>query len=146
MTDINSLQTNLSSKATELEALKRSYPQAHQQLQSSLIQIQNHLQVTSSEVHTAKVACEKVQRDTTQRFVEIDEGLRGLEDQLSVGNAENRNQMLQLQEEIARIHESLGSWSAEFHEHKRASNSVHNKLQSQVTGLEDGRKRQTTPN
>merc|ERR1719203_489383 len=142
MTDINSLQTNLSSNTAELEALKKSYSQAHQQLQSSLIQIQNHLQVTSTEVNAANAACERVAASSTQHFSAIDDGLRNLEDQLSVGNAENRNQMLQLQEEIARIHESLGSWSAEFHEHKRASNSVHNKLQSQVWTLEENRKRQ----
>merc|ERR1719468_1065221 len=51
--------------------------------------------------------------------------------------------MLQLQEEIARIHESMASVNAEFLDHKRATNSVHNKLQSQVAGLEDGRRRQT---
>merc|ERR1719330_1993592 len=121
MTDINSVQTNLASKTQELEALKRSYSQAHSQLQ-----------VTSGEVQTANAACERVQRETAQRFTEIDEGLRSLEDQLSVGNAENRNQMLQLQEEIARIHESLASVNAEFLDHKRANNSVHNKLLSQL--------------
>merc|ERR1719277_601660 len=145
MTDINSVQTNLSNKTAELESLKRSYSQAHQQLQSSLIQIQNHLQVTSAEVHTANAACERVQRETTQRFAEIDGGLRDLEDQLSIGNAESRNQMLQLQEEIARIHESLASVNAEFLDHKRATNSVHNKMQWQVTNMEAGSKRQTTP-
>merc|ERR1719265_1471685 len=60
---------------------------------------------------------------------------------LAVGNAENRNQMLHLQEDIARIHESLTSLSAEFLDHKRAANSVHNRLQSQVWSLEEGRKR-----
>jgi len=141
MTDINSVQTNLSTKTAELEALKTSYSQAHQQLQSSLIQIQNHLGVTSSEVLTAKATCERVQRETTQRFSEIDEGLHRLEDQLSVGNVDNRNQMMQLQGEIARIHESLHSVSAEFADHKRATSSVHNKLQSQLWGMEEQHKR-----
>eukprot|EP00416_Gambierdiscus_australes_P025621 CAMPEP_0171069004 /NCGR_PEP_ID=MMETSP0766_2-20121228/8891_1 /TAXON_ID=439317 /ORGANISM="Gambierdiscus australes, Strain CAWD 149" /LENGTH=329 /DNA_ID=CAMNT_0011525357 /DNA_START=103 /DNA_END=1089 /DNA_ORIENTATION=- len=142
MQDINSLQDNLSCKTSELEALKRSYSQAHTQLQSSLIQIQNHLQVTNSEVQTAKGSCERVQRDTAQRFTEIDGSLRSLEDELSVGNAEHRSQMLQLQEEIARIHESLTSLNAEFLDHKRATNSINNKLQSQVWNLEEQRKRQ----
>eukprot|EP00812_Abedinium_dasypus_P009194 NODE_2902_length_857_cov_214.016209.p1 GENE.NODE_2902_length_857_cov_214.016209~~NODE_2902_length_857_cov_214.016209.p1 ORF type:complete len:219 (+),score=43.49 NODE_2902_length_857_cov_214.016209:87-743(+) len=66
--------------------------------------------------------------------------LRNLEDQLTVGSAENRNQMLQLQEEIARIHESLFSINAEFVDHRRATNSVHSKLQSQVHSLEAGRR------
>lgn len=143
MQDINCLQQNLSNKTAELEALKRSYSQAHQQLQSSLIQIQNHLQVTGSEVQTAKASCERVQRDTAQRFAEIDDGLRNLEDQLSMGNTENRNQMLQLQEEIARIHESLSSVSAEFLDHKRAINAVQSTLAS-VWGSEEGRKRQAS--
>lgn len=142
MQDINSLQENMSCKTSELEALKRSYSQAHAQLQSSLIQIQNHLQVTNGEVQAARTSCERVHRETTQRFMDIDENLRSLEDELSVGNAENRNQMLQLQEEIARIHDSLVSVNAEFLDHKRATNSAHNKLQSQVWSLEEGRKRQ----
>jgi len=141
MQDINSLQGNLSCKTAEIENLKRSYSQAHQQLQSSLIQITNHMSVTKSEVTTANTTCERVQYDTSQRLGEIETNLRGLEETLSVGNAENRNQMLQLQEEIARIHESLASVSAEFIDHKRSTNSVHNKLQSQVWSLEEGRKR-----
>jgi len=142
MQDINSLQGNLSCKTAEIENLKRSYSQAHQQLQSSLIQITNHMSVTKNEVSTATSSCDRVQHDTSHRLGEVDSNLRGLEEMLSVGNAENRNQMLQLQEEIARIHESLASVSAEFLDHKRATNSVHNKLQSQVWSLEEGRKRQ----
>jgi len=142
MQDINCLQQNLSCKTSEMDALKRSYSQVHAQLQSSLIQIQNQLSVTNSEVQSARSSCDRVQRETQNRFTEIDSNLRALEDELSVGNAENRNQMLQLQEEIARIHESLASVSAEFLDHKRATNSVHNKLQSQVWSLEEGRKRQ----
>jgi len=142
MQDINSLQGNLSCKTAEIENLKRSYSQAHQQLQSSLIQITNHMSVTKNEVSTATSSCERVQQDTSKRLGEIDTNLRGLEEMLSVGNAENRNQMLQLQDEIKRIHESLASVSAEFTDHKRATNSVHNKLQSQVWSLEEGRKRQ----
>lgn len=140
MQDIHGLQQNLSSKTAELEALKRSYSQAHTQLQSSLIQIQNHLQVTNTEIQAARSACERVSKDASARFATIDDGLKAVEDELNVGNAENRNQMLQLQEEIARIHESLASVSAEFLDHKRATNSVHNKLQSQVWGIEEGRK------
>merc|ERR1719199_660856 len=142
MQDINSLQGNLSCKTAEIENLKRSYSQAHQQLQSSLIQITNHMAVTKTEVATAASSCEQVRKDTSNRLDEIDNNLRGLEEMLSVGNAENRNQMVQLQEEIARIHESLVSVNTEFLDHKRATNSVHNKLQSQVWSLEEGRKRQ----
>jgi len=110
-------------------------------LQSSLIQIANHMSVTKNEIATATAACDRVQNDMSQRLGEVDANLRGLEETLSVGNAENRNQMMELQEEIARIHESLGSVSSEFADHKRATNSVHNKLQSQVWALEEGRKR-----
>lgn len=141
MQDINSLQQGLSYKTSELESLKRSYSQAHQQLQNSLIQIQNHLSVTNNEVQNAKNHAEKVQKDTVGSFSDIDANLRSLEDQLAVGNAENRNQMLHLQEDISRIHESLTSLSAEFLDHKRSANSVHNRLQSQVWSLEEGRKR-----
>jgi len=140
MLDINNLQDNLSCKTSELETLKRSYSQAHAQLQSSLIQIQNHLQVTTGEVQTAKAACDKAQRDITDRFTDIDDSLHVLEDELSVGNAENRNQMLQLQEEIGRIHDSLASVNAEFVDHKKTTASMHNKLQSQLWGLEEGRR------
>ena len=66
------------------------------------------------------------------KFSDIDQNLKRVEASLSLGNTENRNQMLQLQEEIARIHESLTSVSAEFMDHKRSANSVHNKLQSQI--------------
>lgn len=142
MQDINSLQQSIACKNAELEALKKSYSQAHQQLQSSLSQIQNHLFVTSGDVQTAKGTWERVQGDMAQRFSDADMGLKTLEDQLSVANAESRAQMLQLQEEIARIHESLASVSTDFLDHKRATNSSQNMLQSQVWGLEEGRKRQ----
>lgn len=141
MQDINSLQGNLSCKVAEIENLKRSYSQAHQQLQSSLIQITNHMSVTKNEVATATASCERLQKEMTEKLGEVDQNCRGLEDILSVGNAENRNQMLQLQEEIRRIHESVSQLSADFVDHKRATNSVHNKLQSQVWSLEEGRKR-----
>lgn len=139
MMDINNLQDNLSCKTSELETLKRSYSQAHAQLQSSLIQIQNHLQVTTGEVQTAKTATDRTQREITDRFTDIDDSLRVLEEELNIGNAENRNQMLQLQEEIGRIHDSLASVNAEFHDHKHTTSSLHNKLQSQLWGLEEGR-------
>jgi uncharacterized coiled-coil DUF342 family protein len=141
MQDINQLQSNLSCKSAEMENLKRNYSQAHQQLQNSLIQINNHMSVTKNEIANATASSERVQQDMSQRLGDIDSNLRGLEETLQIGNAENRNQMLQLQEEISRIHESLASVSAEFADHKRATNSVHNKLQSQVWSLEEGRKR-----
>lgn len=145
MQDVNNLQTNLAAKTSELEALKRSYAQAHSQLQSCLIQIQNHLHVTQGEVATAKASCERVHRDTTHRFAEIDAGLRSIEDELTAGNAENRNQMLQLQEEIARLHESITSLGGKFAEQKRQTTATHNKFQSQVWSIEEGSKRQTEP-
>lgn len=138
MTDINILQQNLSSKTADLEALKKSYSQAHRQIQSSLIQIQNHIQVTNNEVQVAKSSCDRVYRETQDRFVEIDEGLKTLEDRLSAGSSDLRNQMLGLQHEIARIHESMTQVGADFLDYKRSSNSVHNRLQSQVWGLQEG--------
>merc|ERR1719253_2530303 len=99
------------------------------------------MSVTKNEVVTATTTCDRVQQDTSRKLGEVDTNLRGLEETLSVGNAENRNQMLQLQEEISRIHESIASLNADFLDHKRATNSVHNKLQSQVWSLEEGRKR-----
>merc|ERR1719230_1594634 len=142
MQDINSLQQNLAVKTQDLEALKRSYAQAHQSLQSSLIQIQNNLQVTNSEVNQARASCDRVQNDMSTRFQDIDSNVRNLEDDLNVGNAEYRNQMLQLQEDIARIHDAIADVTAEFNDHKRATNAVHNKFQSAVWSLEEGRKRQ----
>merc|ERR1712079_895905 len=50
--------------------------------------------------------------------------------------------MLQLQEEIGRIHDSLASVNAEFLDHKRTTTSLHNKLQSQLWALDEGRSRQ----
>merc|ERR1712217_600489 len=47
--------------------------------------------------------------------------------------------LLQLQKEIARIHESLSAVNVEFLDHKRAANSVHTKLQSQIGNAEVGR-------
>merc|ERR1719201_2445856 len=140
MQDINSLQQNLSYKTAELEALKRSYSQTHQQLQNSLIQIQNHLSITTNEIQHSKVHADNVQRETVTKFSDIDQNLKRVEDSLSLGNTENRNPMLQLQEEIARIHESLTSVSAEFMDHKRSANSVHNKLQSQIWALDDSKR------
>merc|ERR1719313_2197816 len=98
MQDINSLQGNLSCKTAEIENLKRSYSQAHQQLQSSLIQITNHMSVTKTEVATATSTCDRVQNEMSNRLGEAEANLRGMEETLSIGNAENRNQMLQLQE------------------------------------------------
>jgi len=142
MQDINWLQQNLASKTAELEALKKSYSQAHQQLQSCLIQIQNHLQVTQTEVVAAKSSCDRVYKDTSSKFVEIDDGLKSMEEQLSIGSAENRNQMSQLQEEIGRIRQSLASVNAEFLDYKKTTTATHNRLQSQVWGLEEGQRRQ----
>lgn len=142
MQDINSLQQTISVKTQELEALMRSYSQAHSSLQTSLIQIQNNLQVSNGEVQQARASCQRVQEDMVNRFSEIDTNVRTLEDDLNVGNAENRNQMLQLQEDIARIHDAIADVTAEFNDHKRATNSVHNKFQSAVWSLEEGRKRQ----
>lgn len=145
MQDINNLQQTVSGKNQELEALKRSYNQAYSQLQSSLIQIQNHLQVTNSEVQQARSSCERVQRETQGRFGEIETNLRAFEEELTTGNGENRNQMLQLQEDIARIHDAIINVTADFNDHKRLTNSVHNKLQTSVWGLEDNRKRSVPP-
>lgn len=142
MHEMSNLQGNLSVKTGEIENLKRSYSQAHQQLQSSLIQITNHLAVTQTEVGNAASTCERVQKETSQKLGDITTNLRGLEDTLSVGNSENRNSMMQLQEEIARIRESIASVTAEHSDNKRATISVHNKLQSHVWSLEEGRKRQ----
>lgn len=145
MQGITSLQQSLSGKTTDLESLKRSYAQEHSQLQSMLIQIQNHLSLTNSEVQSARHACERAQHDSEQKFVEVEDNLRTLEEQLYVGNAESRDQMLQLQEEIQRLHESLSSVSAEFVDHKRTTNSFHNKLQAQVWSIEEGRKKRHQP-
>jgi len=139
MQDVNMLQQNLSQKTSELEALKKSYSQAHSQLQSSLIQIQNHLQVTQGEVQLARKSCDRVWRDSTQRFTDIEHGVHSLMDELNSGTSESKGQMVQLREEIARIQESLSSVGAEFLDHQRMSNTTHNKLQSQVWGLEEGR-------
>lgn len=141
MQDINSLQQNISVKTQELESLKRSYSQAHSNLQSSLIQIQNNLQVSNGEVAAGRSSCQRVQQDMSSRFSEIDSNVRTLEEDLNVGNAENRNQMLQLQEDIARIHDAIADVTAEFNDHKRATNAVHNKFQSAVWSLEEGKKR-----
>eukprot|EP00927_Polykrikos_kofoidii_P022345 TRINITY_DN20890_c0_g1_i1.p1 TRINITY_DN20890_c0_g1~~TRINITY_DN20890_c0_g1_i1.p1 ORF type:complete len:429 (-),score=92.48 TRINITY_DN20890_c0_g1_i1:164-1324(-) len=142
MQDIGSLQQDLSSKCQELEALKRGYTTAHSSLQKTLLQIQNHLQVTGAEVQQAKAACERVQGDMTGRFSEIDSNLRAIEDELNAGNAETRNRMLQLQEDIARISEAIANVTSEFDEHKRLTNTTQNKLQSAVWGYEEDTKRQ----
>merc|ERR1711920_323648 len=136
---------NLSSKNADLEALKRSYSQAHAQLHSTVVGIQNHLQVTNGEVQTSRAAIDRVEKETKDRFASIDSSMRALEDELTVGNAENRKQMLQLHEEISRIHESLASVQTEFLDHKRATNAVHNKLQTHISNLEVGQKRTHEP-
>jgi len=146
MQDVNMLQQSLSQKTSELEALKKSYSAVHQSLQSHLIQIQNHLQVTQSEVQGARVACDRVHRDTNEKFGAIEVNLKVVTDEMIAGVGESQHQMGQLKEEIARIQESLSSISTEFQDHKRSSNSNHNKLQSQVWGLEDNKVRQGVPN
>lgn len=142
MQDVTRLQQHMTTKNMELESLKKSYSQAHTQLQSSLVQIENHIHVTQSEVVVARGACERVQRDTMQRFGDIQETLRSLEDELNLGNAENHNQMQQLRDETDRITETLNAVSNEFMEYKRTSNIMNNKLQSQVWGLEELRRKQ----
>eukprot|EP00933_Yihiella_yeosuensis_P074373 TRINITY_DN83291_c0_g1_i1.p1 TRINITY_DN83291_c0_g1~~TRINITY_DN83291_c0_g1_i1.p1 ORF type:complete len:357 (-),score=63.53 TRINITY_DN83291_c0_g1_i1:95-1165(-) len=145
MQDINTLQQNLSQKTHELEALKKSYSQAHSQLQSSVISIQNHIQVTQSDVQAARAACDKASRGTEQNLSEVHENVKNLMHELNAGNNETRSQMMQLKDEISRIQNSLSSVTMEFSEYKRQSNAVHNKLQSQVWGLEEGRKGQDAP-
>jgi hypothetical protein len=140
MKDVNELQQGLQLRTQELEALKRSYAKAQHELQSSLIQIQNQIQVTNSEVQQARASSGRIQEETGSRVGEIDLSLRNLADDLKVGNSENRNQMIQLQDDITRIHEAIANVTAEFNDHKKTTNQMNNKFQSGLWALEEGKK------
>jgi len=141
MKEINALNQNLLYKTAEVEALKRSYAATHQQLQNQLIQIQNHLSVTGLELTNAKGHVDTVQGDSVQKFSEMDQILKKMEDQHSVGTQENKGQLNQVQEEITRIHEQLIQVSGGFMDFKRQSNELNSKLRAQLHAVEEQQKR-----
>eukprot|EP00397_Hematodinium_sp_SG-2012_P042765 GEMP01047372.1.p1 GENE.GEMP01047372.1~~GEMP01047372.1.p1 ORF type:complete len:346 (+),score=76.78 GEMP01047372.1:173-1210(+) len=141
MKDINSLEQNLSYKTAEVEALKRSYAATHQQLQNNLIQIQNHLSVTGSELENAKGHVDMVQTDWVQKFHDMEQALKRIESQLVTGSQENKGQVIQVDEEIQRIHESLSTVNNDFTEYKRQTNFSNTRLQQQLEQIDEAQQR-----
>lgn len=141
MSEIKTLQQQLSMKTAELEALKRSYSTTHQQLQNNIIQIQGLLQASSGEIHAVKQQAEAVQDQASQKLGEVDATMQRLRGVLESTGRESQSHAMQIQEDIARLHEALTGLSADFFDHKRLTHQVQNKLGSQVTLLEENRKK-----
>merc|ERR1719281_1763645 len=141
MSEINSLQQQLSMKSAELEALKKSYSSTHQQLQNHLIQIQSQLQTTSSEIASAKKRAQSVQETTQGKMNEVEQTLQRIRQTLDTTGRESHSHAMLIQEDIAKIHEALTALSADFFDHKRLTLQVQNKLTSQVSLLEESKRR-----
>merc|ERR1719387_1295784 len=141
MSEINSLQQQLSMKSAELEALKKSYSSTHQQLQNNLIQIQSQLQTTSSDIQTAKKLAQTVQEGAQAKMSEVEQALLRLRQTLESTGREGNSHALLIQEDIGKIHEALTALSADFFDHKRLTLQVQNKLTSQVSLLEESKRR-----
>lgn len=141
VSEIKALQTQLSTKTSELELLKKSYSQTHQSLQNNLIQIQGQLNATSNDISSAKMQAQAVQEGAAAKFGEVEGTLQRLRGLLESTGREGQNHAMLIQEDIAKLHEALTSLSADFFDHKRLTLQVQNKLQSQVSLLEESRKR-----
>jgi len=141
--EVHSLQQQLELRATELDNLKKSYSNSHQVLQSSLIQIQGQLQSTGSELAAAKRQAQSVLEGTNQKMGELEGSVHRLRNTLETTGREGQNHSMVIQEDIAKLHEALTSLSADFFDHKRVTLQVQNKLTSQVSLLEDDRRKAT---
>lgn len=141
LSEIQALQTQLSMKTAELEALKKSYSSTHQALQNNLIQIQTQLQSTRSEIDAAKKQTQAVQDSAGFKMTEVEQTLQRLCGMLETTGREGQNHAMLIQEDIAKLHEALTALSADFFEQKRLTLQVQNKLTSQVSLLEEGRRR-----
>merc|ERR1719265_254064 len=130
MSEINSLQQQLSMKSAELEALKKSYSSTHQQLQT-----------TSSEIQSAKKRAQSVQETTQSKMNEVEQTLQRIRQTLDTTGRESHSHAMLIQEDIAKIHEALTALSADFFDHKRLTLQVQNKLTSQVSLLEESKRR-----
>eukprot|EP00928_Gymnodinium_smaydae_P053655 TRINITY_DN37596_c1_g1_i1.p1 TRINITY_DN37596_c1_g1~~TRINITY_DN37596_c1_g1_i1.p1 ORF type:complete len:308 (-),score=54.35 TRINITY_DN37596_c1_g1_i1:106-915(-) len=135
--EINALQQQLSMKTAELEALKKSYSTTHQQLQNNLIQIQGQLQSTSTEIHAAKQQVQAVQDGAQQRISEVENTMQRIRGFLDSSGREGQNHAMLVQEDISKLHEALTGLSADFLDHKRLTNQVQSKLNTQVSTLQD---------
>jgi len=130
-------------KTDELEALKKSYSSTHQALQNNLIQIQTQLQSTRSEIDGAKKQTQAVQDSAGVKMTEVEQTLQRLRSMLETTGREGQNHAMLIQEDIAKLHEALTALSADFFEQKRLTLQVQNKLTSQVSLLEEGRRRRS---
>jgi len=139
--EIQALHTQLAMKTAELEALKKSYSSTHQQLQNNLIQTQQQLQTTSGEIHAAKKQAQAVQESASSKMTQVEQALQRLRGLLEGTGREGQSHAMLIQEDIAKLHESLTSLSADFFEQKRTTLQVQNRLTSQVSQLEESRRR-----
>ncbi|CAK0846088.1 unnamed protein product [Prorocentrum cordatum] len=110
--------------------------QAQAQLQSSVVEVQNHLRVTCEEVCAARACSEEAYQSMAKRFNQIDENVRALEVELGAGTGEGKRQLGQVQGELAKIHESLAQVAGDLQEHRRASCAAHHRLLAQLSGLQ----------
>merc|ERR1719387_608068 len=141
MSEIQALNSQLSMKSAELDALKKSYSSTHQQLQNNLIQTQQQLQTTSGEIHTAKKHSQAVQESASSKMAQVDQSLQRLRGLLESTGREGQSHAMLIQEDIAKLHEALTALSADFFDHKRLTLGVQNKLTSQVQLLQESRRR-----
>jgi len=139
--EIHALHSQLAMKTAELEALKKSYSSTHQQLQNNLIQTQQQLQTTSGEIHTAKKQAQAVQESAFSKMTQVEQALQRLRGLLEGTGREGQSHAMLIQEDIAKLHEALTALSADFFEQKRTTLQVQNRLTSQVSQLEESRRR-----
>lgn len=139
--EIHALHSQLAMKTAELEALKKSYSSTHQQLQNNLIQTQQQLQTTSGEIHTAKRHAQEVQESASGKMTQVEQALQRLRGLLESTGREGQSHAMLIQEDIAKLHEALTALSADFFEQKRTTLQVQNRLTSQVSQLEESRRR-----
>merc|ERR1740130_483062 len=141
MSEIQALHSQLAMKTAELDALKKSYSSTHQQLQNNLVQTQQQLQGTSGEIHAAKRQAQAVQEGALTKMSQVEQALQRLRGLLESTGREGQSHAMLIQEDIAKLHEALTALSADFFEQKRTTLQVQNKLTSQVSQLEDSRRR-----
>lgn len=138
--EIAALHSELAMKSSELDALKKSYSSTHQQLQNNLVQTQQQLQSINSEILQTKKRAQAVQESALAHMGEIEQSVQRFRGVLDSTGREGQSHAMQIQEDIAKLHEALTALSADFFEHKRLTLQVQTKLTSQVSQLESQRR------
>merc|ERR1719473_1712146 len=127
--------------AADLDQLKRGYASNHDGLQSSLIQLQSAVAVTSAEAQRLTQQNEQIERSAVHSSAESEQTLQQLEQSLVASSAMTRGQFRVVGDELHKLKEQMHEFGRDLGEYKRVSGDVHQKLQNQIWQVADARKK-----